>query len=135
MKSGTLREFFVDNAEGGQFQWTLRAPSNKRLEEYFAAVGITLAEEQIAEINLDVEEWVGQVSSKLQRGYVITVDYGAEAHELYSAHRPAGTLRAFQKHQLSESLLANPGIQDITSTVNWTHIRNVGKHAGSSYRA
>ena len=130
MKSGTLREFFVDNAERGQFQWTLREPSNKRLEEYFADSGITLAEEQIAEINLDVEEWIKLASAKLQRGYVITVDYGAEAYELYSTARPAGTLRAFQKHQLSENLLANPGSQDLTSTVNWTQIRNVGEHAG-----
>ena len=130
MKSGILHEFFVDIGEGGEFQWTLRPPSSKQLEEYFTDAGISLVEGQIAEVNLGIDEWVGQVSSKLRHGYVITVDYGAEAHELYSAARPSGTLRAFQKHQLIENLLANPGFQDITTTINWTQVKRAGENAG-----
>jgi SAM-dependent MidA family methyltransferase len=87
-------------------------------------------EGQIAEVNLGIDEWVGQVSSKLQYGYVITVDYGAEAHELYSPARLSGTLRAFQKHQLVENLLANPGFQDITTTINWTQVKRAGENVG-----
>lgn len=130
MKSGVLHEFFVDNGEGGEFQWTLRPTSSKRLQEYFTDAGISLAEGQIAEVNLGIDEWVGEVSRKLQHGYVITVDYGAEAHELYSAVRPSGTLRAFQNHQLMENLLANPGFQDITATINWTQVKRAGENAG-----
>lgn len=130
MKSGVLREFFAATDEGDQFQWTLRAPSNQRLEECLAEAGIILAEEQIAEVNLDIEEWVKMASERLERGFVITVDYGAEAHDLYSKVRPAGTLRAFQKHQFMENLLANPGSQDITATVDWTHVKRVGEQAG-----
>ena len=130
VESGHLREFFVDNADDGEFQWMLMPPSNKALEKYFAGAGIRLDEGQIAEVNLSIEEWVTLVSTKLQRGYVITVDYGAEGHELFSAARPDGTLRAFQKHQLIESVLENPGFQDITATVNWTQVKRVGEEAG-----
>lgn len=130
MKSGELREFFVNIGAGGEFQWVLRAPSSKRLEVYFADAGISLAEGQVAEVNFGVEEWVSHVSSKLQRGYVITVDYGAETQELHSAARSSGTLRAFQNHQLSENILESPGFQDITTTVNWTQVRRAGVDAG-----
>lgn len=130
VESGELHEFFVDNAENGEFRWTLRPPSTRQLEKYFSDAGIRLADGQIAEVNLGIAEWVALVANKLQRGYLITVDYGAEAHELFSAVRQDGTLRAFQEHQFSENILANPGFQDITSTVNWSHVKRVGEGAG-----
>jgi SAM-dependent MidA family methyltransferase len=130
MKSGDLLEFFVETDDAGEFQWTLRSPSSKRLEGYFADAGIGLAEGQIAEVNLGIDEWVKLMSTKLQRGYVVTVDYGAEKHDLYSDARRSGTLRAFEKHQLSENILDNPGSQDITTTVNWTQVKRIGEEAG-----
>jgi len=130
VESGQLREFFVDNADDGEFQWTLRPASNTALEAYFSGAGVRLREGQIAEVNLGIEEWITLVSTKLQRGYLITVDYGAEAQELFSAARPDGTLRAFQKHQLIENTLADPGFQDITASVNWTQVKGVGEAAG-----
>lgn len=130
LKGGELLEFFVETDDAGQFQWTLRSPASNRLEEYFADAGIGLAEGQVAEVNFGVEEWVRRVSTKLKRGYVVTVDYGAEELDLYSDARRSGTLRAFEKHQLSENILDNPGCQDITTTVNWTQVKRIGEEAG-----
>jgi SAM-dependent MidA family methyltransferase len=82
-------------------------------------------------VNLEARSWIRSAAEVLQRGYLITVDYGAEAHDLYSASdRPTGTLRGFAKHKLSDDLLADPGEQDLTSSVNWSDIIKAGEAAG-----
>ena len=92
---------------------------------------IELEEDQIAEVNLAAEEWLARAAGALERGYVVLVDYGAEAAELYAAAlRPAGTLRAFRRHQLSADVLAHPGEQDLTTTINWTQIRQAAAACG-----
>lgn len=131
VQGGILREFFVAVPDNGPFTWKLLDPSTKHLQEYFAATGIRLAEGQIAEVNLEIDEWLCRQRARLDRGFLITVDYGAEASELYSpTERPGGTLRSFQQHRISADVLANPGEQDITSSVNWSQVRKAGEVLG-----
>lgn len=131
VRGGRLRESCVGSDGAGGFVWVEREPATPRLAEHFARLGVSLAEGQAAEVNLEAESWIGRVAAKLTRGFVVTVDYGAEAEELYDPSvRPAGTLRAFRAHRLSADLLADPGGQDLTSTVNWTQLRRAGGDAG-----
>ena len=131
VRGGRLRESCVGLDGSGGFVWAEREPTTARLAEHFARLGVSLAEGQAAEVNLEAEGWLGRVAERLTRGFVVTVDYGAEAEELYDPLvRPAGTLRAFRGHRLSADLLADPGAQDLTSTVNWTQLRRAGGAAG-----
>lgn len=134
MESGLLREFYVSVSVDGGFEWILDAPSTPRLAEYFEQSGIELREGQVAEVNLEIEEWFKKASGSIRRGYVITIDYGAEATELYSIspedQRYLGTLRSFQRHQIIDDVLASPGEQDLTATINWTFVREVGERLG-----
>ncbi len=67
----------------------------------------------------------------MKRGYVITVDYGAEEEELYDPSlRPQGTLRGFSRHGFVDDVLAAPGEYDITSSVNWTQVIEAGERLG-----
>jgi SAM-dependent MidA family methyltransferase len=128
---GRLRELCVGLDAEGNFSWEEREPSTPRLAEHFARLGVSLSEGQSAEVNLEADGWIAACASRLARGYVVTVDYGATARELYDAAlRPEGTLRAFRAHRISEDLLASPGAQDITSTVNWTQLERAGRDAG-----
>ncbi|MEO8434121.1 MAG: SAM-dependent methyltransferase [Pyrinomonadaceae bacterium] len=128
---GKLCEFYVVAGTGGAFAWRLGPPSSPKLVEYFAASEIKLAEGQVAEVNLKIEEWLTQAAAKLDQGYLITVDYGADAVDLYnSAARFAGTLRSYYQHRLIEDVLGRPGEQDITSTVNWTFVERVTRRLG-----
>lgn len=123
-----LQEFYVNVDGNGNFEWLLGPLSSPRLREYFAEGGIQLIEGQTAEVNLGVEKWLKQVSDCLGTGYLITVDYGAEAEDLYSAEeRYGGTLRSFQRHQIVDDVLASPGEQDITTTVDWSFVKRVGR--------
>ena len=42
------------------------------------------------EINLGAVAWIRDVARRLRRGFVILIDYGHEAHDLYSASHSAG---------------------------------------------
>lgn len=131
MQAGELREYFVTVNAAGDFEWILAAPSSQSSAEYFAQVGVRLKEGQVAEINLGIEDWLKSVSAKLNEGYVVTVDYGDEALELYDPTvHPEGTLRAFSQHQFVDDLLARPGEQDITSSVDWTLVKQAGARLG-----
>lgn len=128
---GRLCEFYVVLGTSGAFEWKLGPLSSPKLGEYFEASGIELTEGQVAEVNLKIAEWLTQAAAKLKQGYLITVDYGAEAANLYnSTVRFAGTLRAFYQHNLIEDVLARPGEQDITSTVDWTFVERVTRRLG-----
>jgi SAM-dependent MidA family methyltransferase len=131
VRNGLLREFYVGLSEAGGFEWATGAPSTSRIAEYLEIAGAHLVEDQVAEINPGIEEWMEQVAAKLLSGYVVTIDYGAEALELYGApERRLGTLRAFHQHRFVDEVLARPGEQDITTTVDWTCARRVGEKLG-----
>jgi SAM-dependent MidA family methyltransferase len=131
MQGGELRELHVGVPETGSFEWTVGRLSTPRLSEHFGRLGIRLGEGQIADVNLEIENWLELVSGKLRSGYLITVDYGAEASVLYSeAKAREGSLRAFHKHQVSGDVLLRPGEQDITSSVDWTLVKMVGARNG-----
>jgi len=126
-----LVELYVNVDSTGAFVWTIGPLSSPRLAEFCDTYSVELAQGQVIEINLGIDDWLTQIASKLADGFVITVDYGAESAELYdSARRPKGTLRAFSRHSFVDDVLAQPGEYDITSSVNWTQVKAVGEKLG-----
>jgi SAM-dependent MidA family methyltransferase len=124
-------ELYVTLDSVDNFTWSVGPLSTPRLSEFVAQHSIKLAPGQIIEVNLATDDWLSSVSSKLRRGFVITVDYGAEAVELYDPSlRPNGTLRAFSKHGFVDDVLSAPGEYDITSSVNWTQVKTTGERLG-----
>jgi SAM-dependent MidA family methyltransferase len=129
MRDGRLSELCV-GLKQGDFVWVECDP-NQSVAEYCRRVELRLSEGQIAEINLEAEEFISQAAGLFECGYLITVDYGAERNELLdSPDRFAGTLRGFHRHHLVDNVLARPGEQDLTTTVDWTQIKEAGRRAG-----
>jgi SAM-dependent MidA family methyltransferase len=134
LRDGVLKESFVTVGEHGNFEWLLAVPSPclaPRFERYFAELGVPLTEGQVAEVSFEIEEWLRTVAASLRRGYLITVDYGVAAEDLYApAASREGTLRGFQRHQFVDDLLAQPGEHDLTTTVNWSFVKSAGTRLG-----
>ena len=127
MRDGKLRELCV-GLNKTKFAW-VECDLTPRVAEY--AERMQLVEGQIAEINLAAEDFISRAAAMLDPGYLVTVDYGAEREELWhSPNRQQGTLRAFRRHQLVDDVLANPGEQDLTTTIDWTQIREAGERVG-----
>jgi SAM-dependent MidA family methyltransferase len=126
-----LSEFYITLNPDGRFVWSNGPLSTPRLSEFCREYAVELEDGQIAEINLEIDNWLSAVAAKLQRGYLISVDYGAESVDLYDmALRPHGTLRAFSRHGFVDDVLSAPGDYDITSNVNWSQVQEVGADLG-----
>jgi SAM-dependent MidA family methyltransferase len=124
-------ELYVTLDSDNKFTWSTGPLSTPRLAQFLEKHSIKLARGQLIEINLAIDDWLTSVVAKLKRGYVITVDYGAEASELYDQSlRPDGTLRAFSRHGFVDDVLLAPGEYDITSSVNWTQVKATGERLG-----
>jgi SAM-dependent MidA family methyltransferase len=98
--------------------------------EYFAAQSVILHEGQHAEAGLEACDWITEVGRRMERGYVLTIDYGHHAAELFDDRHMRGTLLAYQNHRVSEDFYAAPGGQDLTAHVNFTALESWGNRAG-----
>src|SRR5206468_104699 len=65
------------------------------IEQYFAELGVEVADGCEAEVNLAAPAWTRRAATALRRGYLLTLDYGYEAEQLYAAWRKRGTLLTF----------------------------------------
>src|SRR4030066_156523 len=129
LDQGNLRELYVTQQEG-QFEERWGEPSDPRISGYFQSMDITLQEGQKAEVNLRALEWMENVARCLERGFVLTIDYGYLAEELYASHRRAGTLLCYTRHRTSDNPYERIGEQDITSHVNFTSLILKGEELG-----
>jgi SAM-dependent MidA family methyltransferase len=136
----TLQEIYVDVREGKLCEvW--REIASEEVASYLDNYKIpwrTYRDGWRAEINLDAVRWVEQVVRLLvgpnprrkRRGFLLTIDYGDIARELYTPYRRRGTLASYFKHQFTEQPLARPGAQDLTAHVNFTALVRAGRQHG-----
>jgi SAM-dependent MidA family methyltransferase len=129
MDGGAMKEILV-GFHDGRFADVLAPLSTCAISEYFAAQEIVLREGQHAEAGLEACDWISEIGRRLARGYVLTIDYGHAAAELFDEHHMRGTLLAYQNHRASEEFYASPGEQDLTAHVNFTALEHWGKRAG-----
>jgi SAM-dependent MidA family methyltransferase len=98
--------------------------------DFFSRQGAKLADTQQAEAGLESCDWIQEIGRRLERGFVMTIDYGHEAPELYNARHLRGTLMAYRDHCVSEDFFAAPGLQDLTAHVSFTALDLWGRDAG-----
>jgi SAM-dependent MidA family methyltransferase len=124
-----LREQYV-GVRGQDLCEELGALSSPRIAEYFGEQGITLHDGQHAEAGVAACDWIREAGAQLKRGFVLTVDYGHEARELYDERHMRGTLLAYERHRASEDFYRAPGEQDLTAHVNFTALDVWGRRSG-----
>ena len=138
MRESGLAEVYV-GLDGGTFVERFGPPSTPRLAAYLAEAGVTLDRGCRAEINLAAIDWIADAARRLDRGFVLLVDYGYEAAELYSPAHRQGTLATFHRHLLDAApgsgpaappWLVEPGSRDLTSHVDWSSVRHAAERNG-----
>ena len=147
LAAGELREIYVTLAELNReiseiqiirnplFIEVIGEPSTPQLGEYFKLVGIDLSQNTYengyrSEINLAALNWLGIVADCLERGYVLTIDYGYPAHRYYNPRRSQGTLQCYYQHRHHDNPYINIGQQDITAHVDFTALSSWGERCG-----
>ncbi|MBI3953742.1 MAG: SAM-dependent methyltransferase [Chloroflexi bacterium] len=124
-----LREVYVTLLGEGLAE--VRAePSEPALARYLEAEGITLEEGQETEVCLKAGPLLERLAGLLERGLIITVDYGELAPARHSRRRRHGTALCYYRHGTNEDFLRRLGRQDITAHVDFTALVGAGEAAG-----
>ncbi|MDA0734476.1 MAG: SAM-dependent methyltransferase [Chloroflexi bacterium] len=127
---GRLKEVYVA-LDGDNLVETLGELSTPRLLDRLKGLNIDLAEGQTAEINLGLDGWAEAVSTALDAGFVLSIDYGHPASELYAAKvRPRGTLTTYYRHIQMDAPFRRIGQQDISAQVDFTAVAKAGEDLG-----
>lgn len=109
--------------------------STPKIAEYFELLGVDLSASVYgdgyrSEVNLAALDWMSTVAQKLQRGYLLTIDYGHPAHRYYNPRRREGTLQCYYRHRYHNNPYINVGRQDLTAHVNFTALERQGELCG-----
>ena len=76
-------------------------------------------------------EQLERIDRLLQRGFVLSIDYGYTHGEIAMAGKfPQGSLMAYKNHRADPDVLLDPGERDITAHVNFTALIERGKELG-----
>ena len=141
VEKGQISEIYVAAAEqqneqsGSEFIEVVGELSNPKIAEYFDLVGIDLSASVYAdgyrsEVNLAALDWIKTVAEKLQRGYLLTIDYGHPAHRYYNPRRTEGTLQCYYRHRYHSNPYINVGRQDLTAHADFTALEKQGELCG-----
>ncbi len=133
VKEDQLNEVFV-HYQDGQFCEYLDKPSTPEISDYLNAYGAGGLQQwpdgYCTEVHLESVRWMKDVAHVLQRGFVLTVDYGHTASDYYDSSRSDGTLLCYHKHTASSNPYVRVGEQDITAHVNFSALAIQGAQVG-----
>jgi SAM-dependent MidA family methyltransferase len=93
-------------------------------------LGVPFANGYRSEILPQLPYWMQAVLGSLQAGLAMFVDYGYPRVEYYRGERNDGTLICHYRHRAHADALIWPGLQDITSFVDFTALAEAGNQAG-----
>lgn len=120
-----FQEIYV-GLRNDEFSEILDTLSTGELKTYIERYRLEFMEGQEVEINLNAKKWLLNVSRVLRKGFVVTIDYGFKATELFDPIRTKGTYMCFYKHGANENPYAHIGEQDITAHVDFSNLVLVG---------
>ncbi len=125
------QEYWVTEAEAG-FGWLLREPNDDQLSSVVAALAQAYrwAPGYRSERDPTLQPWVRSVAEVLEAGTLLLIDYGSPRSERYHPQRADGTLMCHYRHRAHGDPLILPGLQDITSWVDFTSVAEAGAEAG-----
>ena len=137
MTAEGLREVYID-ADGNRLVERL-GPLTPEALVHVERENIRLESGWRVEVCPAAIAWITDAAKKLRQGFLVVVDYGHEACELYSATHATGTLATYHKHKMQQGnegaagtppYLIEPGTSDITAHVDLTAVRRAAEHAG-----
>ena len=134
VKEGKLQEIYVE-VSGDKLIEIADEISTDKLTEYFQLIDINLPsqaypEGYFTEVKLAALDWLETVAKRLQKGYLLTIDYGYPAQRYYSPQRREGTLKCYYQHRHHNNPYVNLGSQDLTCHVDFTALEIQGEKCG-----
>jgi SAM-dependent MidA family methyltransferase len=113
--------------KGGVLDWAVRPPASGHDDidpSHFAEGGYRTEIQRVA------RAFIRSLGGVLQRGAGLFFDYGFPRHEYYHPQRSRGTLMCHYRHRAHDDPFFLPGLQDITSHIDFSAIARAGREAG-----
>ena len=85
-------------------------------------LGQPLPDGYVSDVCVAMPGWIADLAAALREGTAFLFDYGVSRKEYYAADRSGGWLRCHFRHHVHDDPLLLPGIQDITSWVDFTAV-------------
>lgn len=130
-----LQEIYITLDSEVKFKEIIAELSTEKITDYFKLIDIDLCynsypERYRTEVNLAALDWIKTLVTKLNQGFILTIDYGYTAQRYYLPSRKEGTLQCYYQHSHHNDPYLNIGRQDITAHVNFTALQLYGKDWG-----
>jgi SAM-dependent MidA family methyltransferase len=126
VNGGKIEEGGV-GVRGGRIDWSWRIASGEVLA---AARALELPEGFRTEVALAARAFVRSLADVLEKGVALFVDYGFPQKEYYHAQRRQGTLMCHYRHHAHADPFFFPGLQDITSHVDFSGVATAAREGG-----
>jgi SAM-dependent MidA family methyltransferase len=107
-------------SKGTEFAWHEHATENSVLGE--VAKKINVPDNYLSEISLAARGLITTLCGRLEKGVLLFIDYGFGAGEYYHPQRSEGTLMCHYRHHSHDDPFFLPGLQDITSHVDFSAV-------------
>ncbi|HYK72386.1 MAG TPA: SAM-dependent methyltransferase [Pseudoneobacillus sp.] len=118
MHNRNLYEVMIGR-DGEQLIEKLIPLSNPDILSFLEEHDLSLKEMQRIEIPVQMERVLKEISNTMEKGLVVTIDYGYTKDEWEEPARQKGSLRGYYKHQMITDVLKHPGEMDITSHIHF----------------
>lgn len=122
--------------QNDQFAWQDRPVHNAELHDSASQLmplinpSGDLIHPYVSEINLAATYFMRSLASILHQGVILLIDYGFGRTEYYHPQRNQGTLMCHYRHYAHNDPFYLPGLQDITSHVDFSAVRRTAEDAG-----
>jgi SAM-dependent MidA family methyltransferase len=125
-EAGGIREMGA-TIKDGKFAWSSRVS-----EAVPAGMDPSCfpAEGYRSEIQFIARAFIRSLGGVLARGVALFLDYGFPRREYYHPQRAGGTLMCHYRHRAHDDPFFLPGLQDITTHLDFTAVADAGREAG-----
>ncbi len=127
---GAPEELYVSTDSRGSLIDLPGPPSSPYLAARLRSLAADLPHGFHGEICPAVETWASQAAAALDRGFVLTIDYGYEERDPSDTDRVGGALQTYRRHTQGGGLYRRVGRQDITADVDFGLLEAAGERAG-----
>ena len=127
VKDSKLETLYIEsNNQSLDYRWD--EASNDFANELLKAKNnhnIDFPDGYISELNLNNSKWINMIDKSMESGVLFIIDYGYHSQEYFLQDRSDGTLVCIHQHKSNFDPLSNIGNQDISSFVNFSHLKNL----------
>tara|TARA_B100000029_G_scaffold514524_1_gene617720 strand:- start:15530 stop:16753 length:1224 start_codon:yes stop_codon:yes gene_type:complete len=122
-------------AEKGNFVWS-PGKEDYELSKIVKAIekrlGYVLPDGFRSEVCPARDAWITTMAGIIEKGAILTIDYGLTEREYYHEQRNSGTLSCYFKHRMHRDPFKWPGLQDISVWVDFSACARAAEKIGLS---